>query len=391
MESFGAIADGHTDNTTFINNAVRSLRMGQTLSFPCTAGQFYLVRNPINFGSMQYMSMQGSGPGCDLEYVGSNAAPYAFGFAGAYTVDIRNMDFLSTNYGVIPETVLMLGRLSPNAASGSFKFNDVRVEGYATKAVVYSIASEENKWMDPTIVLNGGGALYGFYTSSSDDLGIDNLATASNLSLWMQNFHLMDFSSSIDSAHVLIVDVGDASGAGNHTFRDGYLGSQGGTGFEFASPGASSTAWMALTVDSNRFENGCQMFLFTGGGSFGDVSLTNNKTAGVSNYLINLPTTCYDCTFQGNNVNQGDPTVAVIGKLVNSHVSENYPFTVGSSTNSEVFNRRTGSWQLSGSSVQPACNASLEGTMWYRKGGNGVNGVFQLCQMVSSRYQWITH
>ncbi len=284
-----------------------------------------LVKSPINFGSMHLHEPRRIRPGCYLEYIGSNSAPYAFSFAGAELVDIRNMDFFSTNYGVVPQSVLLLGRLSSNTQSGGFKFNDVRVEGYATKAIVYSIASEENQWLNPTIILNGGGALYAFYTSCSDDFGLHNLATASNLSLWMQSFHLMDFSSSIDPTHALIADVGSSSGAGNHTYRDGYLASAGGTAFEFSSPGTGSIAWMALTVDSNRFENGYQMFDFTGGGSFGDVSLTNNKTAGVSHYMMNLPTSCFDCTFQGNNVNQGDPTTTVLGSLVNSHLVGELP------------------------------------------------------------------
>jgi hypothetical protein len=386
VETYGAVADGNTDNSSAINKAIAALHQGQTLFFPCTAGLYYKVGSPINFGSMHYESIEGSGPGCYLLYSGKSSQPYAFSFVGAEVVDVRNMDFYS-NFGIAPETILMLGRPNANAQSGQFKFISDRIEGYATKAIVYSIASEEDAWIDPTIIVNGGGALYGFYTSSTDDLGIDNLPTASNLSLWMQNFHLYDFSPSIDETHVLIYDEGWNSGAGNHTYRDGYLASANGTAFTFASVGADTIAYMGLTVDSNRFENGYQMFNFTGGGSFGDISLTNNKSSGVSHYMINLPTTCFDCTFQGNNILAGDSAVSSFGTLSNSYVSESYPFTVTQSVNSYVFNRAAGAVQIGSTGSQPACSASAEGTLWYAKGV----GTLELCEIQSGKYTWVKH
>jgi hypothetical protein len=390
VEEFGAIADGRTDNARAINKAIASLHQGQTLFFPCTGGTYYKVYSPIKFGSMQYESIQGSGPGCYLLYSGRSSEPYAFSFAGAEIVDVRNMDFYS-NFGVAPQTVLMLGRSNANTQSGQFKFIADRVEGFATQAIVYSIASEEDSWIDPTIIVNGGGARYGFYTSCSDDLRVDNLPTASNLSLWMQNFHLYDFSPSIDPAHALIYDVGKDSGAGNHTYRDGYLGSANGTAFAFASAGQNTIAYMGLTIDSNRFENGYQMFTFTGGGSFGDISLTNNKSSGVRRYMIDLPTTCYDCTFQGNNILAGDSAVSSFGTLSNSYVSESYPFTIARVVNSYVFNRTAGAPQIGSTGRQPVCSASTEGTLWYEKGTADRDGSFQICQLQSHKYIWMRH
>lgn len=387
VESYGAVANGSTDNSAAINNALAVLKQGQTLWFPCTAGSYYNVKSPINFGSLQYKSLAASGPGCYLNYVGSSPSNYAFSFVGAEAADIRNLDFMTSNSGTCPQTTLLLGRTTSNTQSGQLKFENVRVEGWATKAIVYSIASEEDQWINPTIILNGGGALYGFYTSGSDDLGIGNLPTASNLSLWMHNFHLYDFSPSIDPSHALIVDVGTSSATGNHTFRDGYLGSTNGTGFQIVSTGSRMIAWMALTIDSNRFENGYQMFNFTGEGSFGNISLTNNKSAGVSKYLINLPTRCFDCTFQGNNIQQADSATSVFGSLLNSFLSENYPYSVTSVTGTVVNDRVHGSIQIGSSNAPPACNVTSEGTLWYAKGA----GALKLCQFTPGGYVWVTH
>ncbi len=389
VESYGAVANGTTDNSNAIANAISALHPGQTLFFPCTTGQFYLVKSPINFGSLKNIHLEGSGSGCDLSYAGSTYQPAAFNFVGAWSIDVRNMDFYSSN-GILPQTILMLGRPTPNSQSGQFKFTNVRVEGWATKAIVYSIASEENSWIAPTIIINGGGASYAFYTSWNDDLGVANLPQGSNLSLWMQNFHLFDFSPNIDPTHSLIYDEGNSSGAGNHTYRDGYLASGNGTGFSFGSSGSYMTVWMGLTVDSNRFEDGYQMFNFTGGGSFGDIALTNNKSAGVSKYMINLPSTCYDCTIQGNNVQQGDHAVSSIGTLENSYVSENYPVTVQTVINSHLFDRLHGTVQVS-SGALPACSSANEGTIGYLKGSGKGNGSLQVCQYFSGNYRWIAH
>ncbi len=391
VESFGAVANGSTDNTKAINAAVASLHQGQTLFFPCSAGNAYVVDSPISFGKLNYTHIEGSGPGCFLYYKGSTPQPYAFSLVGAEAVDVRNMDFYGGNSAAPPQAVLLLGRTNASQQSGQFKFNGVRVEGYATKALVYSIASEENTWLETSLDLNGGGALYAFYTSGSDDLGVADLPTASNLSIWMQNFHICDFSSSIDPTHVLIYDNGLSSATGNHTFRDGYLASRNGTGFAFGAEGTSMISWMSLTVDSNRFENGYQMFNFTGGGAFGDVSLTNNKSAGVSKYLIYMPTACYDCNFEGNVVQQGDGATTVFGTLLNSSVSENYSFTVQHVISSNVFNRSAGTLQLSSSLSGAACNATTEGTMRYLSGASTGTGVFQICQSRAGSFSWITH
>lgn len=391
VEAYGAVADGITDNTGAVQSAITALVTGQTLYFPCTSGYTYLVLSPINFGRLNNMHVAGSGPGCTLTYGGPTSQPYAFSFVGAEGVDITEMDFASSNASAPPQTVLLLGRTNSNVSSGHFNFNSLTVGGYATKALVYSIASEENSWLEPNLDLNGGGALYVFYTSGSDDLSVANLPSSSNLSLWMQNFHVKDYSSGITPAHVLIYDNGNASGSGSHTYRDGYLASGNGTAFAFYSNGSGTIAWMNLLVDSNRFEDGYQMFLFGGQGSFGDIVLTNNKTDGVTNYLIDLPTTCFDCTFQGNVVAQGNPTVSQFGTLQNSTLSEAYPFTVQHIASAAIFNRTTGTLQLASGLTTVACSSANEGTMGYVPGSGSQNGRFLICQRVSGNYTWTVH
>jgi len=391
VESYGAIADGTSDNTQAIQSAVAALRTGQTLYFPCSTGHYYSVSSPINFGHLNSMQIMGSGPGCFLYYQGAVAQPYAFSFVGAQFINITNMAFSSAMSGANPEVVLLLGRTAPSVASGHFRINGVSVQGYATQALVYSIASEENAWLQPTLNLNGGGARYVFYTSGSDDLGVANLPSSSNLSLWMQNFQVCDYSPNIDSTHVLIYDNGNASSSGSHTYHDGYLASKNGTAFAFYSNGAGAIAWLSLSVEGNRFESGYQMFYFGGSGSFGDIILANNKTASVTNYMIDLPTTCYNCTFQANVVEQGNTAVSQFGVLQDSFLSENYPFTVGKVINSTVINRALGTLQISSAASTAACSSVAEGTMRYLPGSGSRNGSFQICQLQAGTYSWVTH
>ncbi len=280
VESYGAVADGHTDNYGAISTAINSLHTGQTLYFPCTQGGAYNIGSPLNFGNLSNVAIKGAArSGCQIAYQSSGSQTYAFSFVGAANVVVDNIDFNVTNRAQPPSIVLLLGRTGPDHYSGSLQFNDVQIEGYATKAIVYSIGSEQNTWLETTIVLRGGGAPYAFYTSSIDDLGVGNLPTpsnfVSNLSTWMQNFNITDSSPGADAGHALIYDAGYDSAAGNHTYRDGYFstGSNGTGMIIYAAPG--STAWMALTIDSIRFENGGVMFAFAGGGSFGDISITN--------------------------------------------------------------------------------------------------------------------
>ncbi len=62
VEAYGAIADGKTDNTHAIQTAINSLRQGQKLVFPCLAGNQYLITSPLDFGNVQYASLEGNGP-----------------------------------------------------------------------------------------------------------------------------------------------------------------------------------------------------------------------------------------------------------------------------------------------------------------------------------------
>ncbi len=392
VESFGAVADSYNDNAPAISQALQSLHQGQTLFFPCTKGNSYNIASPLNFGRLNSVKITGgSKTGCHIDYVGTGSQPYAFSFVGAANLEISHLSFTVNGQATPPSTIFLLGRTSGSSYSGALLFTGVQVDGYATKAIVYSIGSEQNTWLEPTIILRGGGAQYAYYTSSNDDLGVYNLPSVSNLSIWMQDFVLLDLTPGNASGHALIFDAGYSSGAGNHTYRDGYFGSgSSGVGMAiYSAPGF--TNWMTLTVDSIRYENGGNMFNFSGGGSYGDISITNNKADGPTPYLIYLPTACYNCKFENNAVAQGSNTSSVFGTLRNSRLSENYPFTVGAALDSFIEDRTHGTFQLSSAAASASCAASNEGTMQYLKGGNGADGVFRICQLRSGSYTWVTH
>jgi hypothetical protein len=89
--------------------------------------------------------------------------------------------------------------------------------------MVYSISSEVNTWHRLRIEYDGGGALYGFYTSGADDLGIcsPTCRQSSNLSLFMTDYQVLAYGGS--SARFIAIADALGGGTGDHYYRNGYI------------------------------------------------------------------------------------------------------------------------------------------------------------------------
>jgi hypothetical protein len=398
VEDFGAIADGTTNNATAINAAisyVASLGWGHTLLFPCTNSVgIYNVTSAISFAALQHTRLLGSGISCQLSYVGGSASNYAFSFVGADTITVENLTFFSQNT-TVPKTVVLLGRLAGNAASAHDNFLNVSVEGYASTALVYSIGSEEDYWIGNYFILNGGGALYVWYTSVLDDLAVGTVSANanSNLSVYMEDFHILDFSA-VSTTHTAITDAIAANAAGDHVYMNGYMAT-GGTGFEFrnvlAGSGIISSA--RVTVENIRLESATRFCYFNSIAGTTYVVLedfringnTLDSSAGVSFYANSGGILAmWDLVSRNNVVINGE--TSALPQLSVSVLDDTFTSTIGTgSTFNSISQRASGgitydgtvvAGAFQGNGAAPTTTGSTCGTIGTQT-GNNTNGTIQ--------------
>jgi hypothetical protein len=136
-----------------------------------------------------------------------------------------------------PKTALMLGRRS-SASSGYHKIDRVSAYGYFSVAPFYSIASEDNLWIDVYAWIYGGTAKYCFYTGEADLLAVDSLVTSSNLENTLIRPWFLNTSSDANSAGIYIECT---QATGSWTFIGGYMTMQAGAYIQLnASPSAGT-------------------------------------------------------------------------------------------------------------------------------------------------------
>ena len=228
VESFGAVANGWNDDTQAINAAFAfaTSHQGTRLLFSCqnvTSYCTYVVTQPLSFPA--YTTIESTNPNAVVLYAPTsqpNSTPQgAFQITNAGYTTIRNIGF-RTGPSYPPASVLFLARTTGNAEQNNFQ--NVAISGYATKAMVYSISSEINIWSQLRIENDGGGALYGFYTSGVDDLGICSPACSwnSNLSLYMSDYQILGYAG--PSAPFIAIADALGGGTGDHYYRNGYIG-----------------------------------------------------------------------------------------------------------------------------------------------------------------------
>lgn len=218
-----AIGNGTTDDSTAINAAITAAGVaGGIVFFPAGV---YKTTAPIVVPRW-------------VKLVGASAAPVAGAttydgisvILGAHTgvgiIDLRGTQGAAIKdlklYGdqtLTPKTGLLLGRTS-SASAGVHIFDNISVEGYFTKAAVYSIASEENKFYSPFIALLGGGAKYCFYTSQGDDLSVGGLTASSNI---FGTLYSPEFINYVNDATCSVVYINAGAGTFAWSFFGGYL------------------------------------------------------------------------------------------------------------------------------------------------------------------------
>ena len=111
----------------------------------------------------------------------------------------------------------------------------MKIKGYATQALVYSIASEGNSWGGQTqLLLDGGGAKYAYYNSFQDNLALGGLSTSTNTTNFMEHMTIGVADPSVTNSATFYIQTTNLY-ASHFVFRDMLIanGGAGGTGSSY--------------------------------------------------------------------------------------------------------------------------------------------------------------
>lgn len=136
---------------------------------------------------------------------------------GAHACSVKDMS-LEGDTTTFPKTGLLLGR-SGTASAGWHHIERVSVFGYFSVCGIYSISSEDNLWSDVVVWIFGGGALYGFVTSTNDIFSVNSLYASSNLTNTVIRLSVFNTSTSMSSAGIYMEC---AQAMGSWLFIGGY-------------------------------------------------------------------------------------------------------------------------------------------------------------------------
>lgn len=150
---------------------------------------------------------------------GAHTGSAVLSLKGCIACTVKDLS-LEAGSGAIPKTGLLLGRSSA-ASAGYHKIISVAVYGWFSVAPVYTIASEDNLWMDLNVWLYAGGAKTCLYTGISDALGSgQSLVASSNLDNVFYRTFMVNSSTDADASCIFIQA---AEAVGSWSFFGGYL------------------------------------------------------------------------------------------------------------------------------------------------------------------------
>ena len=222
VKDFGAIGDGVTDDTVAIQNAINSLgAFGGTIYVP--TGR-YKVTSTITLGLGVRLFGDGYWGGGSAAREGTSSI-YAvhtgvaiLSLKGAHACSVKDLS-LEGDITTHPKTGLLLGRAN-TASAGWHHIERVSVFGYFSVCGIYTISSEDNLWIDVVVWIFGGGALYGFVTSTNDIFSINSLYASSNLTNTVIRLSVFITSTSQSSAGIYMEL---AQAMGSWLFVGGYV------------------------------------------------------------------------------------------------------------------------------------------------------------------------
>ena len=140
-----------------------------------------------------------------------HTGPSILSLKGANGVSMSGVK-LESDPVTFPKTAMILGRDVNVDSCGWHNIRRVWIDGKFSVAGIYSIASEENIWKDIFIQLQGGGAKYGFYSCTEDDLSVDSLPASSNIANSISRMHIWNWQAIADAACIYL-ECGEAMGS----------------------------------------------------------------------------------------------------------------------------------------------------------------------------------
>lgn len=152
--------------------------------------------------------------------IGSHTGPAVLSMKGAYNSSLQDICLFADEVAR-PKTVLALGRGPGGGTAGRHHIQNVNLLGYPEKAVVYSIASEENNFVSLRAnVLPGAAAKHTVFTSEHDELAVDSMVSSSNFTSYMSGFNLLH-QGTTDDSDVFYQSLGSQSQT--WSLRDGFM------------------------------------------------------------------------------------------------------------------------------------------------------------------------
>jgi hypothetical protein len=189
----------------------------------------YDVTSEVSFAGKDHITVMGDEyQSSRILYTGSGGRSVV-SLIGARHITFKDIEIHSANNVSPPKSALILGRLNSSVSYGYHRFERFSVRGYASQALVYSVASEVNSFDNAFFWLDGGGARYAFYTSEQDDLDLTGFSPSSNLSLWFKHCYIGNVSTHNDAAGFYINGRG---ATGDIVFRDGYIAANNGAAIQ---------------------------------------------------------------------------------------------------------------------------------------------------------------
>lgn len=195
----------------------------------------YRIAKEIDLAGRSFLEIVGAAPRASV-LVADTALRSLVSLIGARHITLRDLELESSNPDAPVEVCLALGSAAGESA-GHHDLVKLVAGGYASKAIIYSVASEVNSFIDVHAYLDGGGAKYVFYTSERDGLKLGGRAptSGSNLVGWIQRCTFRSLASGDDSA-VVFIDA--RASTGSWVVRDTMIVTGAGSVVRLASDGA---------------------------------------------------------------------------------------------------------------------------------------------------------
>lgn len=374
VSDFGILNDG-VDHTTLMNNLMVNAPAGSLIQFPCSKSGNYVFAGQLNFKANHVYrgDMGRSTTGCPLlsNYGGGTGSGAAFNFLGAGTIRLEDLTMIDNNSSNPPEAVAMFGDVTGSVGDNIGAIN-VKIQGYATKTLVYSIAAEGQSWHKYEFALSGGGANYIWYTADSDTLSICSTCTGgSNTDIRFNPGQVSDVTASAGAGHCAYAFAG-TSGTKDISIENAYVAMPG--DISGTANGSAicilSAIGSNISVDNVRAEGSA--YFATTAANFTGLHLTFNTLASITGQLNFLSasagTTLVGLYELGNTTSVGSS----IAGLVNSFISEPFSVTVTSQLNSIIHStNNTNTFEISSLLQlltnlvsQPTCATAFRGAFY---------------------------